>query len=467
MAALSITFLFHKMFQMTEQYIDPVQVSEYLLIKSKLGGVNTKRIKRKMQKRRVLNKIVSKQCSNFETSAPTCVYEYLVSVRKRKLTSVGVLSDGNIILEDIHTIPPAPLEWDILCLDSHIQSYDFTDKNNNVYWCAATLADTKHFIINTSSLPAVLPLAKSSTSWTEFVEKLNTLNIFTITQHFLSQQLSTFVSPLLDQDVYREECTKKLSASISTSFPQVDVLAQKYDQLVEELPVSEKYNLLPGVSLVCPLSTADRFFHTLHAFNKIDYPRDKLQLIVVDDSDLEKKIKSFLPEDGRVKLLNITRKTKGEQTSLPLSYKLNMGVKYSDKDVIYHFMDSNHYFITNFRKTIKAHVMCNKPVIMSADYAILEGKNSLVHKTPSVANMIYTRNFWKAQSFDQCADENVMLYKWMHNRQSCIEYVPFPYFSFQFTSRMNTKNLPTMPLPFDLLQMVEKSTEESFKIAQV
>ena len=49
--------------------------------------------------------------------------------------------------------------------------------------------------------------------------------------------------------------------------------------------------MLPSISIICIISDIPKFIHLLHTFLKLDYPIDKLELIVIDHLNIEKKIK--------------------------------------------------------------------------------------------------------------------------------------------------------------------------------
>lgn len=469
-----------------ERIINPIIVDNYLFIHGE-DPQNTKRLKRKF------NKINIKQCmtykpitrGKFENEGVGAVYDYIVSLRRKNTRvtpeCVGVLCDTNVLLNNITRLPPPPVEWDVLCCESEVKKYNYNSVHNNVYWCETAIKDTRHFVINEKSLDKILPILKTSKNWSSFIESVQKeLLVYTITQYYLSERSSLHIKTFEEKlhckksnveekrlivEDYGKKCNEGLQKLISENSNLINIkkMSDKYDIVTKNVSKGDAYKLLPKISLVCVLTSAESFFHTLHSFLKLDYPRDKLQLVIVDDFDGEKKIKHFLPEDSRIKIINITKKDNQEFVKLPIGYKLNTGVKYTDHDIVYNFFDTQHYFISCFRMLVKAFIVGECDALLSSQTAYLNEDNSVVDNTSCVANMLYNKIFWKVDVFDESYNEsNVVMYNFIKNRQGCVRYAPFLYFSFQHTSSdWYTKRLHK-ELNFNLREFIDPLTKESF-----
>jgi hypothetical protein len=439
--------------------IDPVMVTDYLFVHGdREFAQNSKRTKRKLHKKH-LTKFFTEQkydANSFAHQVPQLLYNYLVQMKRNQKKSwstknnvVGFLSDRNILTEDVHIIPPPPLEYDILCLQANITEYIWEHPHNNVYWCRTKIADSQNFVINRDSIDKILPLLKTSKTWKDFVRACNNqLNLFTITQYMLSQPTN---------EIPNYSCLPILPTK---------ALGNMFEQSCQRLDPSAQANLYPSVSFICVLTNTDQFFHTLYSFLKTDYPQDKLELIIVDDIDGEKRLKGNLPNDARIKIVNIA--LKDDQTnqikSVPLGYKYNMGVKYASHDMIYHFSDTNYYYVEKFRELMQCFVMFGKDCLMSVDQASLVDNS--VSGSPCLDNMLYTKNFWKVFAFDNKQNQsNVMVDKYIKHRLDCIGFVSFLYFSFRYTTTNNYQNTgPYNPLPFNLLNTVTDNMKQSFHL---
>lgn len=467
--------------------INPLLVDNFLFINGE-DPQNAKRMKRKFTKKKISQCITSKSLTQgqFEKQAVGLLYEHLMSIKKnqgsrvRQLPEcVGVLCDTNVLLNNITRLPPPPIEWDVLCCESDVTNYNYNSPHNNVYWCATSISDTHHFVINSKSIDAVIGILKQSKTWSSFILNLQkNLKLYTITQYYLSEpskrhhkvseeKLHSKTTSVEEKKQVVEEygnvCNKELQ-KISNTYININQLGAKYDVVLSKVSKEESYKLLPKVSLICLLTSPERFFHTLHSFLKLDYPRDKLQLVVVDDTDAEKKLKHFLPEDSRIKIINISKKDNQEYVKLPVGYKLNTGVKYADNDIIFNFFDTHHYFVSQFRTLVKAFLVSGCDALLGGQTSyFVNDEVSAVDDVPSVANMLYNKNFWKVDAFDESYNEsNIVLYNFIKNRQGCVRYAPFLFYSFEHTVNDWYTRKPTKNLQFKLKEILDPLTKESF-----
>ncbi|NBO99427.1 MAG: hypothetical protein EBU90_04770 [Proteobacteria bacterium] len=434
-------------------FIDPVVVSKYLFVRNYTPTHNTKRIKRRLHKRNIGHLVTEQKYHDLLKQGTELLFDFLVQLKKNtrfptKMPAVGFLSDHNTVTEDIHIIPPPPVAYDILCLQSDINEYIWEDTVNNMYWCRTKINDSQHFVINTQSIERVLPMLKASKTWSDFMTKANEhLKIYTITQYMLSQPTDAESNPIKPRNLLPDKA-----------------LISMFDQSFQNLTAEQRYTSLPAVSLVCVLTDTEQFFHTLYCFLKLEYsnvcgyPRDKLELIMVDDIDAEKRLKGSLPNDSRIKIVNLSGQKATNE--IPLGYKYNMGVKYASHELIYHFADTQHYYIHKFTDLIKCLVMSGKDCIVSVDSAFWTPSSSTVDKSLCLDNMLYTKNFWKVSSFENKQTQpNVLVNKYIRHRSDTVGFLPFLYFSFKYieTSPHTTR------LPFDLITTVNNTLQESFK----
>jgi cellulose synthase/poly-beta-1,6-N-acetylglucosamine synthase-like glycosyltransferase len=70
--------------------------------------------------------------------------------------------------------------------------------------------------------------------------------------------------------------------------------------------------LLPSISLVYPVTNQEKIANMIYSFMKMDYPRDKLELVILDGMESDKYFKGVIPEDKRIKIVKMTNKNKRE-----------------------------------------------------------------------------------------------------------------------------------------------------------
>lgn len=433
---------------------------------------NAKRIRRKFTKQKMRKMCHTKVYETFETDAIKYLYDYIVLIKQNKLkgTLFGVITDKNVLLNNITVIPPTPrqLQWDILCLDSYVSQYQLKDENNNLYWCKMNVQDTHNFVINDSeaTLQKLLTILKQCKTWSDFIVGINNeLRIFGITQHNLSENSDVYIDKLtvFSYNSYSKAYGKLLS-KLKTPCIDANFFADKFDKIYNSFTSEEQYVVYPSVTCICILNDAKHFFHLLHSFLKIDYPTDKLQLVIVDDLNLESQIKSFLPNDSRIKIINVSQsKTQNQNLRLPVGYKLNLGVKYSEPkhELIFHMTDENSYFIDNFKTLVKVFLLSEKEILASYDCA--SSLSNAVNDIPNIFNLMYRKDVWQILPFiENESDSNVLLANFIKNRVPTVGFLPFLYFSFNYTVQDDSY---TKPLTFKLDDMILHSVKESFDVS--
>jgi hypothetical protein len=449
--------------------MESVPINNYLFLHGTTQ--NAKRIRRKFTKKKLWKMVYPKVYETFDTDAIAFLYNYLVLIKQQKLKingAFGVITDHNSLMTNIVVIPPVPSQWDVLCLDSLVSSYDFQHKDNNVYWCKMQVQDSHNFIINNNDncIQTLLSLLKTCKTWNEFIKGINrSLNVFGITQHNLSENDKVYIdqSTLRSHNSYSLSCEKVLNKQ-KTECLNAELFVQKFDAVYKTLSSDQQYNVFPHITCICILNDAQRFFHLLHSFLKIDYPPDKLHMVIVDDQNLESKIKPFLPNEQRIKIVNISQ-SKQENTylRLPVGYKLNLGVKYANvkTDIFFHMFDESSYFIDKFKTLVKTFLTSDKDILVSYDCA--SSLLNAVKDTPSIHNLMYRKDIHSFLPFvENESDSNIILAYFLKNRIPCVGYLPFLYFSFNYTpvnSEEYTKNLS-----FDLKNIVPEIVKESLEL---
>lgn len=443
--------------------MESVQIQHYVLLhKNETSDVYKKNIK-KLSKKQLFKRLDIKLVKTDNESELKSIKEYLVNIKKMFPKEVGVLLDSNIILHDITYIPNMPKQYDILCLESNIKSY-LNDNKESIYWCPVNIISSGNFIINGSSIQKVINIINKCENMNDFYNELNGMNTYTITQTQFSQKMSNYVhdpyvinNNLTENDILNYD--KKLSLEFYNKFENTTInKINVHNKII-------KNELLPKISLICPVTDKTLFFHNLLTFLKLDYPRHLLELVIINDFCDEKDLN--LPEDARIKLINISNKNNNEKMRLQLGYKLNIGVKHATNNIIMHFFDTSNYNLT-MKQTISTFLLSNKNSMISNDTGIY---NKSVINIPDIANCIYTKDFWKNMSFEEHSHNlysNIdLLFKWLSFRTNEVVFLPFLYISFRLKNdKKRILYEKVKNLEFDLSLLVDKKIKESFDLLE-
>lgn len=426
-------------------------ITNYLFIHKKKSE-NSKKLKRQFNKKYDFYKnniTINSYIHDFNNESLILLSNYLKKNISKDDGFYGVITDDNKILQDILIIPKLPDDWDILCLQSDIKEYDFSNSNNNIYWSFSKINDTKNFVINGKSINKILNIIKKCKTWEDFINETNTnAKIFTINDRQLSKS------------------TNIKSNTHNLNLLNENLLTNKFDEIFNNMTNLDKYKSLPSISLISVVSDNHAFFHTIYTFLKLYYPKEKLQLIIVIDDNLKFNEK-LLPKDDRINIINVTNKNEKNQL-LPLGYKLNAGIKYAKYNLISHFFDTNNYKIKHLFNLVKCYMSSKTDCILSIDTGILSKKsnNSFIKKIPDICNMFYRKEFWFACHFDNYIDDKVnLLNKFAYFRSNCLSYIPFMNWSFKIDEELNKHdNDNVTQLPFALTSIVDTELDKSLSL---
>jgi hypothetical protein len=444
-------------------------VSHYLLLSKKTSD-DAKKLKRKFKKRRVQHLFTYDNYeSNFEKESLKKLFNYLLSMKKQKIKDpIGFITDDNVVYENINQLPTHPETWDILCLEADINQYNFKHQHNNIYWCNVVINDSRNFIINPNSLDNIIKLLHSSKSWFDFIKEINKLNIYCIAHMFLSENKNKYVRIENESDDVKTQIfTNKLIKLENKKLLHQDKLIKLFDSGNFE----EQTSIFPEITLIGIYSDDDLFIHLLYTFLKIDYPKDKLKLIIIDDSDIDKRLKKMFFDDDRIKLINISNKNNNNQSNqkqFALGYKLNLALKYTTSQLVFHFFDTNIYYPTYFKDIVKCYLMSNTNAIISIDtgYYKSQSSKSMVEEVPDLANCLYDKRLWLTRQYNSTDDNPVsLLYNFIYFRQQCINYLPFLKFSFKLELKDPMWPMEsTKILDLDIKKVIDPKIKESFEL---
>lgn len=436
-----------------------VQVEDYLILYKNKTTPLYKKNKKKLSKNQMFRRFNFDLCQS--TDSLLSIKNYLLKVKKRCPELIGILLDTNIIVHDITYIPTAPKEFDILCLESEIESYVNNATEDSLYWTTVKVKDSGNFVVHGKSIQKVIDILNQSKTIQEFFKKTQSeMIVKTLTQYHLSEKEKSYVhdpmTKVVNKTLTKDDITK-YETNLYKEF------YQKFQELhltIDNIKTCET-QILPKVSLVCPVTDTDLFYHTLMTFLRLEYPRHLLELVIVcDNPEFEKKLN--LPEDSRIRLININNKNK---LKLPLGYRLNMGVKHSSSDIVMHFFDTSNYNL-NLKQTILHFLLSQKECITSIDTAFTDFKSSALTKVPDLANCIYTKRFWKKASFEEVCHNffinSDIMFKWLSFRKDEVSFLPFVYFSFKL--KLDASEVYNSTECLDLATVVDKPIKESFDI---
>lgn len=212
---------------------------------------------------------------------------------------------------------------------------------------------------------------------------------------------------------------------------------------------TNKENILPKISLITPTYNKHAFIKlAIENFYNIDYPKDLIEWIIVDDSDKPINLPDKAKEDERIKYYYFTKediknlyskfviefhknrkkfnnmsqyerkKNKLKKDTLkftqpfkhiPIGMKRNICCQYTTGKYIFHFDDDDLYYPQNINQRLK-HLTENNAVgcvnlggfhiTKMISIGIKSPSNLPHHKCTSCATLGYSKKFWQNKKFN-------------------------------------------------------------------
>lgn len=220
--------------------------------------------------------------------------------------------------------------------------------------------------------------------------------------------------------------------------------------------------LLPNVSIITPTYNRRKIFSmAIRNFQMIEYPADKLEWIIIDDTpETEDSVEDILPKDYRIRYIHIKTKEK-----INISHKRNMGVKEAKYDYIVHMDDDDYYLPGSVMFRIKALMQYSKRGVgcvgcsRTGSYDIMTNKSNIVSDgfiSLSEASMAYTKKFWEKQQFNEL-DESSEYRSFIKNRFREVLDMPYSYIIISIT---HTKNITGNLRKVEKNKLINKKTGE-------
>ncbi len=182
------------------------------------------------------------------------------------------------------------------------------------------------------------------------------------------------------------------------------------------------YEDLPYVSIVTITKNRRSIFELpIRNFYEFEYPKDKLEWVIIDDGD--DNLKSVLPVDKRIKYVRYT-----EISSL--CQKRDIGVQQASYDIVAFMDDDDYYFPCSIYSRVALMKHYRRDCIGSTQlgiYDIVDDSSFLnVSNTISEASMAFTKNFWKQRQFGKKDHNYGEAYVFINGREK--EVINMPYF---------------------------------------
>lgn len=387
--------------------------------------------------------------------------------RKRRAKSVIIFEDDALILTPRFGIPDPPDKWDMLYMGGNIQSVlqdDDTDESEAWKRCCVLL--TQCYIVHSAAYDVLLKegravLKAAQAAGGEEADALNYDEWLCREMHPKLKVYRAMPERVIQRDGYSDvkgrnlNYTQQLTAGLGGvakgrggAVGETPTELAKPNQVVETLEdgtsvcrialpdVSE--DDLPKIALVsCVRNCTELFELLMFSYYRINYPRHKLQWLIADDSDEDKKLAWMIDgEDQSIKYINCKTGRKG--AFLGISKKLNACLANASPDTEYvlHFQPDCYHQPESVLSRVR--LLLGHPErdcigsTLHGVFDISSGKSWEQFYPDAAGNrtllfgptLSYKMSFWRDRQFDENRFTFETFY-FVRGRWDCVMEIPY------------------------------------------
>ena len=355
--------------------------------------------------------------------------------KQQKLSYVMILEDDLQFSQNLYKLPEFPEDWNMLYLGGTLTSN--IGESNDPWVKIKDCWTTCGYILHSSLYDKVI---QDLQTYQDEVDRYYVEEI----QH---QYPCYLVNPIVVKqrndysDIEQRNVNYDVDTVLRNPYQEArhEIKDKQYILKTDDIPEEN----LPSVSIITP--TRDRkelFLLALNNFYNTEYPSGKLEWIIVDDAKEENRVKTILPEDTRIKYLELD-----VEVPLPVSQKRNIAVQNASNDIILHMDDDDFYYPQHVLSRVKSLLSNNIQCVGSTQlgcYNVLNKKSFKVgdiHSVLAEATMCYYKSFWKERSFFERVQAGEAIH-FLKSREKQVAQIPFTYVMIALTHRDNlTKKL--------------------------
>ena len=436
----------------------PYQITFYIFIhKLSTSSPSIKQCKRKFKKLHRINDI-----SFYKYTDNKNLVTFLLDfIKKHPHEPIGFISEDAKIIQNITLLPDIPgLDTktfsdnennnvpNVFCLHSNVTKIIKNTKYENDYWNSITCDLSLNFILATGFVNTFVKNIDKSLEFENtrllfgYFSTLFT-NTVGVTQYNFTHDsnLHTDISDVYFSKINDHEKQKVLDAYHSNSSDKLDTLT--FEKLepgnvssqLQLLDTQTRYKYTPKITVVMTLTDINQFFVTLHSFMKQDYPRDKIELYILDEFKLDTKLKHLLPAESRIRFINLETKN---NKKVPLGYKINAGFKYASNDIVAVMLDTHYYNSDYITQNVYKLLDSSKECTVSQKYN-LSDNNIHTQGSWDIGSIVCTKKMWNNYSFQELEDnQDVLMLDFFRYRHSICTESEFGCFSFCKTKGTGT-----------------------------
>ena len=289
---------------------------------------------------------------------------------------------------------------------------------------ASTFANSIHNCLSAKSIPIYLNclpytkvISNNINGYSVKIKKKKKLKELLGSEYILDKEdLKLIIEKVINEkdEIKFEEMSennKKLILKNTKEFEKnfkifFDDIRKKYKNQKKINPKYEIFNEdLPKISIITPTYNRAKFIKLMiRNYEKIDYPSNKFEWIIVDDSDKD-NIENLLPKNDNINYIKLDSK-------ITIGEKRNIAVENSKNDIIICMDDDDYYPPSSIKYRIGCLEYLNKNIVGCCSTGILEinkiisnlSVSSFIDELPKrifESTLAFRKEWWKTHKFSE------------------------------------------------------------------
>ena len=360
---------------------------------------------------------------------------------KKKINDhLFILEDDAKIIRSLNPFPEPPADWDILYLGGTV-SNNLGKYNDD--WTRVSTWTCHAYILNLANTKLIEDILKARNDTKEIDEYLMK-NI-----HYNYKCYMITPMRIIQRDGYSDVEQAQVNYDFMEDTLRGFLTPDTERTVANNLSIKMDFvppELLPSVSIITPTYNRRKLFPiAIRNFLSFQYPANKIEWIIIDDSnDPDLSVEDIIPRgDKRIRYINV--KNSNSQQKMTVAHKRNIAAKEAKHDYIIHMDDDDYYPAGSIMFRVKMLMQYKNRGIECVGcsrvgvYDLLQNKSSIASDgniSLSEASLGYTKNFWNKQQFSEL-DEFGEYRSFIQGRFNKILDVPYTYVVIAITHKTN------------------------------
>jgi GR25 family glycosyltransferase involved in LPS biosynthesis len=323
--------------------------------------------------------------------------EILKMARKKKYKKILILEDDCDIKSDLILKEKPPKDWEMIYLGGQVKQI-LEDNHFEVkekFYVKANILSTHAMIINHTVYDKLINL---------IIKCERPIDQTYANYHYNKKCYITNPMMIIQINGYSDIESSEIEYNYQPVTNYIEMLEAPsikdengFRLLLD--PIEDKD--LPYISILTPTKNRKKLFPlAIHNFQNSIYPKEKIEWIILDDSDNGDDLTDILPKDNRIKYKKINPKFK-----LTVGQKRNICVKLAKYDILVNMDDDDYYFPCHLLSRVKVLLKYPKINLVGSGqicvYDVHDQKYFLCGNTFLLgeATMAFRRSFWNEKKF--------------------------------------------------------------------